>query len=77
MNRLQFHWEHDHWHVEQMKAAQHGESSLAMELAYIPVVVLEDELAGKENAVGEVVPDRLGEVRQLRHRIGAKPNVSF
>ena len=43
-----------------------------MQLTDIPVVVFEDELAGKEDAVRKFTVDLLGEVRELFDGIGTE-----
>jgi hypothetical protein len=45
-----------------MKAAEHSESGLAVKLTDIPIVVLEDELAGEEHAVRKILPNPFREV---------------
>jgi hypothetical protein len=59
---LQSHGKHDHWHVQQMKAAQHSESGLAVKLTDVPVVMLEYELAGEEHAMWKILPNLFGEI---------------
>ena len=61
-----------HRHISQMQPAQHGKRRFTVQLTDIPVVVFEDELAGKEDAVRKFTVDLLGEVRELFDGIGAK-----
>jgi hypothetical protein len=55
-----------------MQPSQHGKRRFTVKLADIPVVALEDELAGKEDAVRKFTVDLFGEVRELFDGIGAE-----
>ena len=42
-----------------MQFAQHGQRCLAVELADVPIVAFEDQLAGEKDAVRKVLVDLL------------------
>jgi hypothetical protein len=48
-----------------MQSAKQGQRSFAVKLSNVPVVVFEDQLAGKENAMRKFGADRFGKLRQL------------
>src|SRR5262249_8022155 len=74
---LKFHRQNDHGHVAGVETTQHHERRLAVKLADIPVIVLENKLAGEEDAVREILANLLGKGRQLLDRIDAEGNIGF
>ena len=60
-----------------MQPPQHGQRCLTVQLTDIPIVVLENELAGEEDAVGKFRVDFFGELRQLLNRVGTEGEVCF
>ena len=59
-----------------MESAQHGERGLAVQLADVPVVALENELARKKDAVREIGADSLSELGELFDGIDAEAEIS-
>src|SRR3974377_1020809 len=74
---LEFHGQYDHRHIAHMQSAKQGQRSFAMKLSNVPVVVFEDQLAGKENAMWKFGADRFRELRQLLYRISAEAKISL
>ena len=60
-----------------MQSAKQGQCSFAMKLSNVPVVVFEDQLAGKENAMRKFGADRFGELRQLLYRVSAEAKIGL
>src|SRR4029077_17326625 len=58
-----------------MEPAQHGECRFTVQLTNIPIVMLEDELAGEENAVRKFSIDFLGELGELFNWDGPKGKI--
>ena len=58
-----------------MQSAKQGQRSFAVKLSNVPVVVFEDQLAGKENAMRKFGADRFGELRQLLYRVSAEAEI--
>src|SRR5260370_15857006 len=76
-SRSQFHWQDHHRHVAQVQPAQHRQRRLAVQLPDVPIVMLEDQLAGEEDAVRKFRVNLLGELGQLVDRIDAEGQVGF
>jgi hypothetical protein len=60
-----------------MKSAKQGQRSFAVKLSDVPIVVFEDQLAGKENGMRKFGADRFGELRQLLYRVSAEAKISL
>ena len=60
-----------------MQAAQHGECGFTVQLADVPIVVFENQLAGEEYAVRKIQPYFFREVCELFHGINAKRNIGL
>src|ERR1700756_3582044 len=73
----QFHRQYHHRHVAQMQPTQHGKRRFTVQLTNVPIVVFEDELAGKEDAVRKFMVDLFGEVSQLFNWVSAEGQVCF
>jgi hypothetical protein len=73
----EFHRQYDHRHIAHMQSAKQGQRSFAVKLSNVPVVVFEDQLAGKENAMRKFGADRFRELRQLLYRVSAEAEISL
>jgi hypothetical protein len=72
---LQLHRKHDHWQIEQMQAAQHGEGRFIVQLADVPIIVFKNKLAGKNMLCGK--SERIFSARFVSSSTGSMPNATY
>ena len=62
----------DHRDALQLQAARDGVGSLVVEERVVPLLRLEEQLAGEENGAGKLLRGSRGKVDRFCHRVGAE-----